>query len=120
MATAKQKSASKHANSHSFKPGNKAALGNDKTTRLSTLLDLELDKPMPKTVAEYDEIRSKRQAMAQELVDAYFTAKEPLVKKQIFDSIADRTEGKPKQATELTGANGSDLFSKVKFKISNE
>lgn len=88
--------------STSFKKGNTAALGNDKTLRLSNWLDKALDKEVVTTVDEYGAAITKRQLMAEELIQAYLDAKEPMVKKALFETIADRTEGKPHQTQDIT------------------
>lgn len=101
-----------------FGKGNKAALGNDKTLRLSTWLDKKLDEPID--IEGYDKTITFRQAMSQDMVHQYFKATEPLIKKQIFDTIADRTEGKPKQTNQLQNPDGSAVFEKVTFSITHD
>lgn len=56
-----------------------------------------------RTVEEYDEARTNAQAMAQDYVDQYWKAQTIQEKTMVLDRVADRTEGKAKQSTELSG-----------------
>jgi hypothetical protein len=87
--------------STSFKPGNQVALGNDKTAKLSTFVQKALLKA--KDLTEYENARTQAEAIAEDMVNSYWEAKNVIEKKAIFDTLADRTEGKPKQSTELSG-----------------
>ena len=89
----------------SVKPGQKLALGNDKTAKLSTFIELALKSAH--TLGEYESARTKAQAMAEDFVNQYWEAKTVAEKKAVLDTIADRTEGKPKQQTDITSSDGS-------------
>lgn len=67
------------------------AEGNDKTLRVSTWIERELNEP-------YDELMSKSKKMATILVD------EAIAKKDLnfMREVMDRTEGKPQQKTDIT------------------
>lgn len=97
MAVTRQKTESKPG---TFKKGNKAALGNDKTMRLSTWLDKALRDPA--TAEEYGEAMSQMQAISTDMVKQYWKAKSALEKKAVFDTLADRTEGKAQQKIDHT------------------
>lgn len=98
-----------HATPASFQPGNKAALGNDKTQRLSTWIDKQLDKPAPTDLKGYEEGMTLRQLLAAQVVDTAVTTKDPNMKLAYVKEIADRTEGKPVQALEHSGADGGPI-----------
>lgn len=84
----------------SFKKGNTASLGNDKTLRISTWIDKALDKPVD--LEGYDQAMTARQAMAEDFVKQYFLATTIGDKSQVLDRLANRTEGMPKQSTDIT------------------
>lgn len=99
MAVPKQKTGKKPG---TFQKGNKAALGNDKTMRLSTWIDKELDTLVPEDISVdlYTAGMTKRQYLAQRLVlKAMTTDKGDL---DYFKEIADRTEGKAMQKVDHT------------------
>ena len=73
------------------------------------MLDKELDKEVPQTVGEYEEVRSRRSILAEKMVDTAITTKDPLTRLAYYKEISDRTEGKPTQKNELTGADGEAL-----------
>ncbi len=85
----------RHENSTSFKKGQKAALGNDKTAKLSTFIEIALRNA--KTVGELDEARSQAHAIAEDFVNSYWDAKTITDKKAVFTELMDRTEGKASQ-----------------------
>ena len=94
------------ANKTSFKPGNTAALGNDKTIRITTWIDQELDRFIDEedaTVLGYDNTIANRRAIARRLVKMALQAKDTNLAMQAIREVMDRTEGKPKQSTELSG-----------------
>ena len=104
--------------STSFKKGNTAALGNDKSTRLSTLIDKALDKQLkdlnPNTMEGYDALMQAREMLATKLVKKAIMTKDDATFKSYFSEIADRTEGKALQRTDVTsdGEKMSVLFVK--------
>jgi hypothetical protein len=83
--------------------GNQIAKGNDKTTKLSTFIEKALERVIPNSLEEYNEIRTYRQQLAEKLVDTAILSDKPDVALAYIKEIADRTEGKPKQSTELSG-----------------
>jgi hypothetical protein len=98
MAVAKRKrpnAVGRPATTGSIKKGEKLALGNDKTARLSTFIELALKSA--KTLPEYEGIRSQAEAIATDFVDSYWKATTVLEKKAVLQEIADRTEGKARQ-----------------------
>lgn len=91
--------------STSIKKGQKLALGNDKTQRLSTWIDRELSRSMPApddTVQSYEDIVSKRQALAEKLVDTALKTRDDSIRLAYIKEIADRTEGRPQQSVDVT------------------
>lgn len=63
------------------------------------------------TSKEYGEAMTQAQAMATDYVKQYWKAQTIQEKSLVFEKVSDRSEGKPKQLTELTGKDGKDLFS---------
>lgn len=93
------------ANSTSFKKGNTAALGNDKTIRLSTWIDKVLDEEIGEdlaTVEGYDSAMQKREFLARKYVNKTIKEKDVSIFRSLFSEIADRTEGKAKQYLDHT------------------
>lgn len=99
----------------SFKPGNKAALGNDKTLNLSTWLKRELEK-----TTEYDQKMTIAKEVAASMIETLRTTKDVDTKLDYFKEISDRTEGKPKQSTSLENPDGTRLFEKITFTINQD
>lgn len=93
--------------STSWKKGDKPALNNDKTAKLSVFFAKALKEA--KTLTEYEGIRSQAEAIATDFVHSYWDAKTITDKKTVIEVLADRTEGKPKQITELSGIDGSPI-----------
>lgn len=83
--------------------GAQIAKGNDKTLRFTTFIEKALERVIPNSLEEYNEIRTYRQQLAEKLVDTAITSDEPGMALAYIKEIADRTEGKPKQSTELSG-----------------
>jgi len=83
--------------------GARIAKANDKTLRFTTFIEKALERVIPNSLEEYNEIRTYRQQLAEKLVDTAITSDEPGMALAYIKEIADRTEGKPKQSTELTG-----------------
>lgn len=94
----------------SFKKGNQAALGNDKTLRLSTWLDKVLDQPVGdiSTLSGYEAAMQAREVLVRKFVKTAVETEDPATFKAYFDTAADRTEGKPKQQTDVT-SNGETV-----------
>lgn len=106
----------KHATSTSFGKGNKASEGNDKTMRLSTWLEKELDSIVGEdesTLEGYEKGMQNRQFLARKLVRKAKKAKDDAVFKGLFAEIADRTEGKPSQSIDHT--SGGEKIQSVLF-----
>ena len=89
MAVAKQKTVKTRPGT--FQKGNKAALGNDKTIRVTTWVERELTE-------SYDELMTKAQKMATILVDKAIKEEDL----SFIREVIDRTEGKPQQKVDHT------------------
>ena len=87
----------KRATSTSIKPGEKKALGNDKTLNVTTWLKVELEN-----VEDYGEKMKVAKRIAHDFVQTLMTTPDPALKLQYFKELMDRTEGKPKQSTDVT------------------
>jgi hypothetical protein len=92
--------------STSFKPGNKASLGNMKEHRLSTQLDILLKRVNENE--DYDTKLLNAQVLAQKVFSTAMSTDDPRTLLDYFKEIADRTEGKAKQSTDLT-SNGKTI-----------
>jgi len=92
------------ANQTSFKKGDKAALGNDKTMSISEMLKHELNENVGdmSTVSGYDAELTRRRAISKKLIEKALREKESMVFKALFSEIADRTEGKALQRNDVT------------------
>jgi hypothetical protein len=101
----------KRATSTSFKKGNTAALGNDKTLRLSTWIEKALDKPVPSTLKGYEEGMTYREYLANEILNGAVVAPDPKTKLDYLKEIMDRTEGKPSQNINQDITSGGEKIS---------
>lgn len=96
----------------SFKKGNKAHEGYDKTLSLSNWLDRELKRELEDS-DDYGERMTVAKQIARDVISTLRTTENADTKLAYFKEIADRTEGKSKQSTEITGGDGGPL----KFEI---
>jgi hypothetical protein len=103
----------KHATSTSFKKGQQAALGNDKTAKLSTLLEIALKSA--NTRKEYEQARTLGAAIATDFANSYWQAKTVQDKKAVFSELMDRTEGKATQPV-LHGEDNDHPFTSIFLK----
>lgn len=92
--------------STSFKKGNTASLGNMKEHRLSTQLDILLKKVNENK--DYDTKLLNAQVLANKVFNTAMSTDDPRTLLDYFKEIADRTEGKPKQSTDVT-SNGKTI-----------
>ena len=99
-------------NSGTLKPGMKIAQGNDKTLRLSTWLDTELQRETG-AVDSYGEKMTVAKELARDVINTARTTEDAKLKLDYFKEIADRTEGKPVQKQEITGKDGAPLFTEM-------
>lgn len=100
--------------STSFKKGNTAALGNDKTLRISTWIEKALNKQIQEldpsaNVEEYDRLLQAREFLANKLVKKAIKTKDDGMFNSLLREIMDRTEGKPTQPIDHT-SKGERIF----------
>lgn len=92
-----------------FKKGNTAALGNDKTMRISTWIDKVLDEDMGDlaerlSLQGYERTMKKKEAAARKIVDRMLSSEDNGEFKALFQEVVDRTEGRPQQKIDHTTA----------------
>lgn len=97
----------------SYKPGQSGNAGNIKEHRLSTQLEILLKKA--NEGAGYEEKLNNAQALAEKVFAVAMSTEDPKTMLEYFKEIADRTEGKPKQSTDVTSSDGSLAPVLVKF-----
>lgn len=86
-----------------------------KEDRISTLINKELDKIIEErksrgegeTYEEYVIKMTKRQKIAQSIVDNAISNEDPELKYKYENMVVDRTEGKPQQSTDVTSKGES-------------
>lgn len=102
-----------HETRTSFKSGNKAAEGNDKTQRMSTYIEAALEKTLGEldlgTMEGYETSMKIKEVLATKFIRRTLKAKDDSVFDKLMNSLMDRTEGKPKQATEISGPDGGPI-----------
>lgn len=92
-----------------IKKGDKLALGNDKSLRLSTWVDKYLDDEIPNTLPGYVEGLTYRKYLSKKLLNLTAKMNDGLAFKAMFSEIRNTTEGMPKQSTEITGKDGGPI-----------
>lgn len=90
-------------------------MGRDKTLSLTALIEKALGRVIPQSVEEYDEIRTYRMGIAEKLVDTAYHSKDDSVVLAYIKEIADRTEGKPKQYSDIT--SGGEPIRKIEVEV---
>lgn len=89
-----------------FKPGNQVALGSDKTQRVSTWIEKELEELLSDTdatVLGYEKNLQKKRAIAKKLISMALQAKDNGLSMAAIKEVLDRTEGKAAQSLKLSG-----------------
>lgn len=99
-----------HASSTSFKKGQRANPLGRPLNELSFSLNLKRKLASEYTSEEYEEAVAYVDAITDQVMRiASDPTTEPALKLAYIKEIADRTEGRPTQRQELTGAGGKDL-----------
>lgn len=99
MANAKQKTVSTKPGT--FKKGNTAALGNDKTLRISTWIERELEEFYKDPTDKYGAAMTASRLIAKKVVRQAITMPGDVALPYIRE-VLDRTEGKPQQKIDHT------------------